>query len=173
MSLDLSYRPLETGDLDALTVIVSDWEVVRQLGSWPWPPEPDFNRSRCIPYSGDGFVWGIIADNTLVGTVSVTGGELGYSLRRASWGQGIISRAAGAAVDNAFVTLEHWEIEASIWADNVASRRVLARLGFQLVLTEMVHSKARNIATPSETLNLTRARWQDLSNRSQSVRAGA
>ena len=38
----LSFRMLQPTDAPALHAIASHWEVVRQLGSWPWPPEPAF-----------------------------------------------------------------------------------------------------------------------------------
>lgn len=159
---DLSYRPITPDDLPAFSALVSDWEVVRQLGSWPWPPDPAFTASRCKPYAGAGFVWGIIVNGILVGTMAVTGEKLGYSLRRDLWGQGIISRAARTAVDHAFATTELTRIQADIWADNIGSARVLTGLGFTLQLTETVHALARNEPTLSQTWDLTRADWQGL-----------
>lgn len=170
---DLSYRPIEPSDLPDLTAIVGDWEVVRQLGSWPWPADPAFTASRCRPFDGDGFVWAIILSGRMVGTVAVTGEELGYSLRRDQWGQGIVTQAAGVAVAHAFSTMTLDLITADIWADNAASRIVLEKLGFRSVLTEIVHAKARNAPTLSETFHLTRADWQTLSNPVQSANGGA
>ncbi len=171
--VDLSYRPVLPSDLADLTAIVGDWEVVRNLGSWPWPEDAAFTASRCCPYQGDGFVWAIIIQDRLVGTVAVTAAELGYSLRRDLWGRGIISRAACDAVHVAFATTTLDRIEASIWADNAASRSVLKKLGFRSVLTETIHAKARNVPTLSETFHLTRTEWQTLSNPAQSANRGA
>jgi RimJ/RimL family protein N-acetyltransferase len=160
----LSFRPVEAGDLKALTALVSDWAVVRNLGSWPWPPEPDFTASRARPYAAEGFVWAIVRDGAMVGTVSVTGpeAELGYMLRPDLQGQGIGGLAARAAVAHAFATRETDRIKADIWADNVASGRLLARMGFVRVVEEMEMSKARSVMTASEKWVLTRDIWECL-----------
>jgi RimJ/RimL family protein N-acetyltransferase len=170
---DLVYRPLAPEDLPDLIDILSEWEVVRQLGSFAWPLDHAFVRSRCQPYQGHGFVWGICLHGRLAGTVGVTDRTLGYMLAREMWGQGIMSKAARDAVDHAFDRFPDDRLEASIWADNVASRSVLGKLGFQSVLTETCHAKARNEMTASESFVLSRARWQDLSNARQSATAGA
>ncbi len=160
----LAFRPVGPGDLAALTALVSDWGVVRNLGSWPWPPEPDFTASRARAYAGEGFVWAIVKDGAMVGTVSVTGpeAELGYMLSPALHGRGIGGLAARAAVAHAFETRETDRIKADIWADNVASARLLARLGFVRVVEEQVMSKARGVMTASETWVLTRDVWDGL-----------
>lgn len=114
--VDLTYRPLEPTDLPALTDIVSNWEVVRQLGSWPWPHDAEFTASRCKSHVGDGFVWGIIHVGRLVGTNGVTDGRIGYSLRRDRWGRGIMSMAAQDAVSHAFSTPTLAAIHGDFWA---------------------------------------------------------
>jgi hypothetical protein len=78
--LDLSYRDLGPADFDAVHATASHWDVVRQLGSWPWPTDPAFTHTRCVPFAGHGFVWGIVLDAQLVGSVAMTGGELGYTI---------------------------------------------------------------------------------------------
>jgi RimJ/RimL family protein N-acetyltransferase len=162
----VSFRPLEADDLPALTALVSDWAVVRNLGSWPWPPDPAFTASRAKPYAGPGFVWAILRDATMIGTVSVTGpdddAELGYSLLPAHHGQGIVTHAARAAIAHAFATRPIDRIRADIWADNIASARLLARAGFTLTLSETVHALARNAPTLSQTFHLTREVWESL-----------
>ncbi len=93
-SARLTYRPLQRTDLDGLHAIVSQWDVVRQLSSFPWPPERDFTATRAQPYLGRGFVWGMFLQQRLIGTVAVTGDELGYSLVPDLWRQGLPPRPA-------------------------------------------------------------------------------
>ncbi|NIE62498.1 GNAT family N-acetyltransferase [Burkholderia sp. Ax-1719] len=57
--------------------------------------------------------------------------EIGFSLQRQHWGKGLMSEAAAAVVDHAFDTVKLNRIEADIDPRNVASARVLERLGFQ------------------------------------------
>lgn len=162
----LSFRPMGPGDLAALTALVSDWAVVRNLGSWPWPPDPAFTARRAQPYRGAGFVWAILREGTMVGQVSVTGpdddAQLGYMLDPALHGQGIMTLAARAAVAHAFATRPLDRIRADIWADNHASARLVARAGFVRTRTEDLHALARNEMTASESWHLTRTAWQSL-----------
>ena len=158
--LRISYRALGPQDLGALSDIVGHWEVVRQLGSFPWPADPVFNATRAQAYQGDGFVWAILRDGGMVGTVAVTGDELGYMLHPGQWRQGIGRRAVGAALAEAFGRLGRGRIVADVWADNAASLGVLAGFGFVRVRDEVVMSKARGVPTASCRLELTRTAWE-------------
>jgi RimJ/RimL family protein N-acetyltransferase len=162
----LAFRNVSPHDLTALTELVSQWAVVRNLGSWPWPPDPEFTATRAKPYPGPGFVWAILRDGAMIGTVSVTGpdddAQLGYALLPGHHGQGIGGLAARAAIAHAFATRPIDRIRADVWADNTASVRLLARAGFALTLTETVHALARNEATLSQTFHLMRDAWESL-----------
>jgi RimJ/RimL family protein N-acetyltransferase len=57
--------------------------------------------------------------------------ELGYRFVRAAWGQGIATEAAKAVLDHGFRELELDPIVAVAHPDNLASRRVLEKLGFR------------------------------------------
>ncbi len=56
--------------------------------------------------------------------------ELGYRYARAAWGQGIATEAARAVLDYGFRQLGLDPIVAVTHPDNLASRRVLEKLGF-------------------------------------------
>ncbi|RQT41543.1 GNAT family N-acetyltransferase [Burkholderia cepacia] len=56
--------------------------------------------------------------------------EIGFSLRRRYWRGGYMREAASAVIDHAFGTLRLNRIEADIDPRNVASARLLERLGF-------------------------------------------
>ena len=158
---DISYRNRRPDDFDALHEIVSHWEVTRMLGSWPWPPDPAFTRKRCEPYEGDGFVWVICRRDHPIGTVSVTGGELGYMLHPNEKGKQIVSRAVQRALDEAFSDPARKQVTAEIWADNDVSRHILQKYGFQLAAKTLDHSIARGKAEAGESYALSRARWQN------------
>jgi ribosomal-protein-alanine N-acetyltransferase len=57
--------------------------------------------------------------------------ELGYRYVRAAWGQGIATEAAAAVLEHGFTELKLDPIVAVAHPDNLASRRVLAKLGFR------------------------------------------
>ena len=159
---DLSYRDLRPEDVDDVHAMASDWAVVRQLGSWPWPADKAFTLSRCQPYKGDGFVWGICDQDRVIGTLGVTRGTIGYNLHPAYHGQGIMSQVAGDAVAHAFATTSIDQIRGSTWYDNAGSARVLQKLGFVHWQTRFTHAKARNIPTLLHDHRLTRMTWQRL-----------
>ena len=158
---DILYRNLVETDIEQLHALASDWEVVRQMGSWPWPADREFTANRCKPYAGRGFVWGIFAP-TLIGTVSVTEGELGYMLAPSHWGQGIMSKMTVIAINHGFRDPSLLEITASVWADNPGSRRVLSKLGFAMSRNGIEHALARDEETALEYYSLQRDVWQRL-----------
>ena len=158
-SARLSYRSLQTVDFEALHAIGSDWSVVRQLGSWPWPPERAFTAVRARPYTGDGFVWGMFLHGVMIGTVSVTAGVFGYSLLQAHWRQGYGREAATTALNHAFARPGLAQITASVWADNDASCSLLRSLGFVEIKRGTEMSKARRVESSLIDMALNRADW--------------
>ena len=158
-SARLSYRDLQPFDASALHEIVSNWDVVRQLGSFPWPADPAFTATRANPYRGDGFAWGVFLSGRLIGTVAVTKGELGYIIAPAAWRQGFAQEACRCALSHAFETLPLDEITAGVWADNAASRGLLAKLGFLVTRQTNEMSLARGALADGFDLRLTRTTW--------------
>ncbi|MBQ2263191.1 MAG: GNAT family N-acetyltransferase [Loktanella sp.] len=164
---DLTYRPPQASDFEAMHAIVSDWSVVRQLGSFPWPAAPDFTRQRCRAYGGQGFVWAICRDDQMIGTVAVTRGELGYKLAPGEQGKGIMTRACSDAINHGFAQWDWPCLTASVWWDNAASAKVLRRCGFIHWQTRYHHSIARRSPTLLHDYRLTRADWEDLRSAAQ------
>jgi len=91
-----------------------------------------------------GIRWAIVPKGATdsVGTIGLTitsreerTAELGIVIGRASWGQGIATSAARLVLPYAFDTLGVAEIRAETLQSNVASRRVLEKLGFHLLRT--------------------------------------
>ena len=158
-SARLSFRDLQPADTADLHAIVSDWAVVRQLGSFPWPADPGFTATRAVPYRGIGFAWGICLAGALIGTVAVTKGELGYMIAPAYWRQGYAAEACRVALNHAFGALDLAEITAGVWADNAASQALLAKLGFEITAQTSEMSKARGVMTGGFDMRLTRERW--------------
>jgi RimJ/RimL family protein N-acetyltransferase len=56
--------------------------------------------------------------------------ELSYGIRRDRWGQGLATEAAGAGLDFAFRIRALPEVVALVYSANLASQRVIAKLGF-------------------------------------------
>ena len=77
------------------------------------------------------------------------GPELGYAFHPATWGQGYATEMARESLTWADRTLASPEIVAFAHPDNVASRRVLEKTGFEEVrfvseMTRMVYSRQRH-----------------------------
>lgn len=161
-SARLTYRPLQATDGADLHQIVRHHAVTRQLGPrWPWPADPEFSRDRAQPFHGPGFIWGIFRQGGLIGTVGVAAGELGYLLAPGAWGQGYASEACRLALAQAFAD-GALRVEAGVWADNLASQHVLAKLGFRQTGADTAHSAARGGPSPGLRLELSRADWPGL-----------
>jgi [ribosomal protein S5]-alanine N-acetyltransferase len=86
--------------------------------------------------------WAIVPNGSTdsVGTIGLTitsneqrSAELGIVIGRAAWGKGIGTSAAHLVIEYAFSTLGLAEIQAEVLRRNLASRRLLEKVGFQLL----------------------------------------
>ncbi|RMH27479.1 MAG: N-acetyltransferase [Planctomycetota bacterium] len=130
--------------LDALCAMWSDAETMRYVGKGlAWTREEVAARIERAMKShaerGMAF-WTIVRNGD--GVVLGQGGvvpiefdgpeiELGYRLGRAHWGRGYATEAAGLTRDHAFGALGVGRLVAVTYPENVASRRVLAKVGFR------------------------------------------
>jgi ribosomal-protein-alanine N-acetyltransferase len=89
--------------------------------------------------SGRGIRWGITRkeDNYLIGSCGFTwipeanGAEVGYELASQFWQQGIMSEALNAILKYGFENKQLEFVIAEIMLENLASRKLLQKLGFQ------------------------------------------
>lgn len=159
-SARLTYRSLYPTDAEALHEVVRHWEVTRMLGpKWPWPADPAFTATRARPYDGDGFAWGVFRGGALIGTVAVTAGELGYSLRPDQHRQGLMFEACTTALTRAFGEMALASVTAGVWSDNTASLALLRKLGFAVTGENTDTSAARPDPSPGYDLCLHAADW--------------
>jgi RimJ/RimL family protein N-acetyltransferase len=83
--------------------------------------------------------------------------ELGYWIGKPYWGQGYATQAARAVLAEGFRTLDIPYIDAGYYADNPASGKVLAKLGFtSLDITSQLYSVARGKPFDGIELRLSR-----------------
>jgi RimJ/RimL family protein N-acetyltransferase len=84
-----------------------------------------------------------------LGGISGAEAELGYWLGKAWWGQGYATEAAGALIQFAWRALRLTRLNAGRAADNLASGRVLTKLGFQCTAEAQAYyrPRKRRIAT--------------------------
>ncbi|MUL36838.1 GNAT family N-acetyltransferase [Gloeocapsopsis dulcis] len=89
--------------------------------------------------SGRGIRWGIACqqDNCLIGSCGFTwdreanAAEVGYELASQFWQQGIMSEALRAILQYGFETTGLQYVIAEVMLENVASKKLLQKLGFQ------------------------------------------
>lgn len=139
----LKLRPLGPQDATPLFVMYSDAQFMRY---WSFPVMRRFEQAvdyvaRRVQGSGADIeiVWAIELEATreVIGICSLfnlemasTRAEIGFGLQNAFWGKGYMSEAARAVIDCAFDVLGLHRLEAETDPRNVASARVLERLGF-------------------------------------------
>jgi RimJ/RimL family protein N-acetyltransferase len=148
----LLFRAHEPRDLEAYCAMEQDAEVRRFVGGLPRTPaaaEAKFWATLKQRQDRLG-LWATVlkASGCYIGRCGVyphmlgesavpNEGVLAFYLARAHWGQGFASEAGRAFVDFAFAELGLKRIVATVESGNVASLRVLERLGFRLIETEV------------------------------------
>jgi ribosomal-protein-alanine N-acetyltransferase len=162
----LLLRPFTPADIDALTPIYGDPEVMRYMRTGN--PAPRERVAFIIDYyirywqEHPFGLWAVErrADGTLIGQCGLfhldntPEVEVAYLLAKDAWGQGFATEAAAATLRYGFETVSLDRIVAVVRPQNVASQRVLEKigLGFQRV--------ARYYELDVRYYGLDRADWQ-------------
>ena len=141
-------RELTEGDVPAWFERASDPESAVLAGD-PIPESVEMGfhwlqRHRERFRQQAGIRWAIVPKGSTdsVGTIGLAitskegrSAELGIVIARASWGRGIGTSAAHLVTGYAFSTLGLAEIQAEVLHRNLASRRLLEKVGFHLLRT--------------------------------------
>ncbi|MDU1906244.1 MAG: GNAT family protein [Dysgonomonas sp.] len=128
--------------LEDLFVLYGDIEVVRFYNLLPYTNVDD-GRKYIEWYQeriGNGLAirWGIAlkGESGIIGTIGFNNytrlhrANIGYDLQKKYWNKGYITEALEAVLDFGFETLEINRIEAEVMQSNLASEKVLHKLGF-------------------------------------------
>lgn len=139
----LLLRAVDKADLPALLVVNGDDDVTRYLPYTAWRDIADaeawYRRISERHENGTAMQFAIVEKqlNTVIGSCLLfnlddTSGhaEVGYVLGKAHWGSGYMREAVAALIDYAFDGLALRRVEAIADPRNLASDRLLARLGF-------------------------------------------
>ena len=138
----LTLRKMRMSDAADVHRYAKDPEVARHV---LWEPHRSIFDTRAyirfLLYqyrNGQPGSWGIVLKETgrVVGTIGYMGYsqehatvEVGYSLSREHWGQGLMPEALAAVIDETFRVLPIHRIEAMHFTDNPASGRVMQKCG--------------------------------------------
>ena len=136
-------RPYGTADARMLSAVADDSDVARYMTRrFPHPyTQRDADEWIGIAVAGrSGHILAIEVDGALAGGIGVEPlrGErigtalFGYWLGRAYWGRGIATEAARMLSDFALQQGNLRRLEATVFAPNVASAKVLTKCGFTL-----------------------------------------
>ncbi len=159
-SARLTHRPNTPSDLEAMHAIASDWDVVRNVSSWPWPADRVFTASRLDGVSVEaGIVGAVCLNGQVIGGMGIHDRGMGYIFGQAHWGQGYATEIGRILIDHCFARYDWDQITADVWADNPASLRVLTKLGFRTtgMATRPCAAQGKDVAAID--LALTRQDW--------------
>jgi RimJ/RimL family protein N-acetyltransferase len=150
----LQLRRFTSNDVDNLVFLDSDPEVMRFLTKGKPTPRSTV-ENEVLPAILDDYArgplgrWAAIERSTgdFVGWLALKpregGGareaELGYRLRRSSWGVGYATEGSRALIHKAFTELDVQRITAETMAVNNASRRVMEKSGLKYLRTFHLH----------------------------------
>jgi RimJ/RimL family protein N-acetyltransferase len=151
----LVLRPVAETDVEDLWPYVSDPTFPRFMS---WAAHRDREQTRAVIASqlaelaaGTSITWAIEHERRASGMIGLHGitwhlrawrvdrAELGYWLAPGLAGQGLMSEAAVAVVGWAFETLRLHKVNVGCIEDNVASRRVIEKLGFRFLGRQEEH----------------------------------
>jgi len=139
----LRVQLLAESDLPALMQVNGDAEVTRFLPYATWNSLEDAHAwyQRMVGLQAGGAALQFVVTHKVSGSAIGTcllfrfdegsaRAELGYALGRAHWGQGLMHEALSALVGSAFGAMGLRRVEAEVDPRNLASGRLLQRLGF-------------------------------------------
>lgn len=135
------FRAWREGDLECFHTLCSDPQVMRHVGdgrAWSRERTAEFIASAGETLRRKGYCqWALIhkADRQLIGycgfVASQAEPEIGWRLSPRYWGRGLATEAARAALRHGFETLGFQRVLATVQEGNVASIRVVEKLGMQ------------------------------------------
>ena len=139
----LRLRPFDDADADGLFALHSNARVLRYWDAPPWSERVRAERfmtaCRQMAEEGTGTRLALdrVSDGAFIGWGSLTrwnpdyrSASLGYCLDDAAWGHGYATETARALLQWAFDTRDLNRVQAETDTRNVASARVLEKLGF-------------------------------------------
>jgi RimJ/RimL family protein N-acetyltransferase len=160
------------GDAPAIERYCAKWEVARYTARIPHP-YPKGSAVRFVYAAREANILGremtlalapLNAPARVVGAISLErrGADrltLGYALAPEVWGRGMATEAVKAIIDAAFALTPVVEIEASVHVENLASARVLVKVGFAGVGRGLRGAPARGQMVECDAFSLKRADW--------------
>ncbi|WP_193614149.1 GNAT family N-acetyltransferase [Nocardioides lijunqiniae] len=172
-SARLRLRPFVDADTESLYAMHSDAHVLRYWDAPPWQDptraQAFLSRSREMAEEGSGvrLVLELASDGSFLGWIGLTHWDpahhkasLGYVLAETAWGHGYATEAGRAVLQWAFDTLDLNRVQAETDTRNLASARVLEKLGFRHEGTLREDCVVAGDLSDSFVFGLLRREWQ-------------
>ena len=161
----LVLKPPAGKDKLALVECIGDFDVARWLSNVPHPYTlEDAGEwidivTESLNDEVSGFKLSIFMNDALVGGVGLNGREgnvyeLGYWVAKACWGRGIATEATTGLLQHARQTLPDAKFISHCMKDNLASARVLEKLGFRVTGEVEIQSLSLGALMPCFELEL-------------------
>ena len=168
----LILRTIGASDAEALTTLADNYKVAVMLARLPYPYKLADARQFIAwvneKRDGEGtFGLYLKPEETFIGVCSYEwhgedAPEFGYWLGEPYWGKGYMSEAAQAVIAHAFKINRHEKLLSGCRLQNLASRRVLEKAGFEHVGRYEIDSLVLKAKLPGHRFCLTRERWKGL-----------
>lgn len=143
--MNCTIRPWRMSDAMDLAAVLSDPAILNNLrDGLPYPytekDAEDYITAMLCADKSAVFAYAICLEDRAVGSIGAfrqsnihfRTAELGYYLAREYWGRGIVTEAVRQLCEKVFAQTDILRIYAEPFSDNVGSRRVLEKAGFQL-----------------------------------------
>lgn len=167
----LILRPFTEDDAQALYAYASHPEVGPPAG---WKPHESVEESRevirTIFLPSDTLAVVRRADGRLIGSagfvdrhrteLGTPSEEIGYSLARDCWGQGLIPEAVRAIIRHAFTQLDYQALWAAYYDGNRKSKRVMLKCGMTYRLSRIEPVAQLNETRLAHYFAITRREWE-------------
>ncbi len=137
-------RQIQQSDLAAVFFGLSHPKVIAHYGIWyetELATQEQIDWYRCLEKDGSGMWWAICPLNRpeqLIGACGVyeldnynRNADIGYWLLPAYWGQGVMLECLQEVLHHAFDCMNLHRIEAEVEVENIGSRKLLKKLGFE------------------------------------------
>ena len=153
----LRLIPLSPMDAADITLLITEWDVIRMLARAPFPYTIDDARGYLAKAKDWPWEYAIYADR-FTGVVGITG-HLGYWLGKPFWGHGYMTEAARGLVGAYFTKTKSDKIISGVFADNPGSQAVLRKLGFEITGHSCQWCQSRRAEVDHIDMELPRSAW--------------
>lgn len=168
----MTLRPWSLGDVDDVLAYAQDEEWSRYLRALPRPyhrihAEQFLARQLLFDHAKHAS-WAMVYEGAVIGGLNLRIdptnrlAEMGYSLARTYWNNGLCTEAARGVIDAAFAGLpELNRVRAMADVDNTASQRVMEKLGMSKEGILRQNRVERGYPIDEAWWGLLRSEWED------------